>query len=1104
MKRIVTSRTGRLWGAVEEQLKKSYHSGKKVLLLVPEQITLQVERDAMKSLGVKGFFRLQVLSPSRLMKVVFDRARQDERVVIDERGQNMTLSRAMWNLKDELLYYGRARTKPGFTQKLGETISEIKSAGVSPVELAEYAQTKEGGDPKLLDLALLYAAYEEAMSGQLMDSEDRETQMLTRLASLQVFSGYDILVYGFDLLTPPLIRQIALLIAQADQFLLTLQTENRGAVDGPAFDPVNDSILQLKEYLAASGHTLQQETLKEEEGMRPKALLHLERRMLRIHQEPYMGEPHGLHLYAAKTAHEEIRRAAQSIYTHIKNGQDPRRIAVYLAQDSYAPLIDDVFSAYGIESFVSIKEPLTAQPLIRCLLDAMKCIQAAVWRPYDVFNYIKSPYSPLSEIEAFELENYAREFGIRGRKWTQPFSKGEEARLLQMEELRERAITPVDKMRAGISRARDAAASIQAVLDFLADIKAQDKVLKMDSELTALGLLEEAQRSTQVWDKLMGFFEQMNQLLGQERVPLGRFAEWLEAGLSITHLSALPPKQQSVQAGLLGQLMIREPDLVYVLGLNSGVLNVNEDSLIRDKERLALESGMKVRLNLQVESRESIRQMDLWKAISGASHQVYLSYALSDEQGKPLTPLMELTRILKMFPLLMEEGGALNHLREPLAFTPMVALDEIAVLLSKGEMTSPWWEAYEWLSASKDWEPYLSGIKTALTQDDPEKTLGEDIAQKLMKMDTSSVSRLETYAACPFRHFVQYGLIPGERKEWALKNTDLGIFCHAALDAFTREAMRSPDWPQVNREQSEQMMDQALEELTIGWEEAPWADTHRARRNAEVTKDLCRRMAWALTEGGAASAYHTVASELNFGPKGALPAIDILLDNGDTLSLRGTIDRVDALVMDSSLQFIRVVDYKSGATKAQAGELEVGAQLQLMLYLYAALRNVKGAVPAGAFYQQMKNPLVSAADENEAIKKSRVELRLNGVLLNDSDAVRLMDEGKPPITLPEYQKANGEVKEGGNLLTREELDSLMDLALRRTRELAGSIFKGQITRSPLIKANGQAVCAYCEYKGICRTEKISKETKRRRARSLTLKALAQEQIAQQKGASSEG
>lgn len=1097
MIRILKSRTGGLWEALQKQLKSSYGSGKPVLLLVPEQMTLQAERDAMKSLGVKGFFRLQVLSPSRLSKVVFDRAGQDERVVIDEQGQNMTLSRVMWNLKDDLKYYGRARTKPGFTQKLVEAVSEFKSAGLSPEELLAYAEEKESPDPKLTDLAHIYQAYQDAMEGQLYDSEDRQKEMLERLKNSELFLGHDILVHGFDLLTPPLIRLFALLAGRADNFILTLQTDSREAEDGDAFSPVNDSLAQLTEQFHLAGHKYSIETLEERESTQPPALHHLQRQILRLRQEPYHEEPDGLNLYAAKTANEEIRRAAQKIYAQIKNGQDPKGIAVYLAQEGYAALLSDIFASYGIPHFVSVKEPLSAQPLVRCLTDAMKCIQAAVWRPGDVFNYIKSPYSPIGEEEAFELENYAREFGIRGKKWTRPFTKGEEERLKKAEEARKAAITPLDKMREKLSKARDAAASIQAVIDFLSDIKAQERVLAMGEDLTQMSLHEEAQRAGQVWDKLMGFFEQMNQLLGKERVPLGRFAEWLEAGLSMTSLAALPPLRQSVQAGALGQLMIREPDVVYILGLNSGVLNVTEDRLIRDRERAQLEENMKVRLNLQVESREGIRRLDLFKAVSGAKKEIHLSYALSDEQGKPLTPLMELTRVKKMFPRLREEGGAILSLREPQAFTPLVALDEIAVLLSKGEMTGPWWEAYRWLEASEDWQAHLNGIKTALIDDDPEKTLDKDTAKTLLKTGLSSVSRLESYAACPFKHFVDYGLKPLERKEWALKNTDLGSFCHAAMEGFTREVMRSPDWAGMTREESDEAMDRVLSELTEGWEEAPWADTTRAKRNAGITLDLCRRMAWALTEGNAASGFDTVAAELRFGPGDPLPAIEIELENGETLKLRGTIDRVDSVVLDENLRFIRVIDYKSGNVKMNAGELEEGTQLQLMLYLSAALKAYKNALPAGAFYQRLHNPLVKAEDEKKALNEARKELRLNGVLLSDKDVIGKMDEAKPPLTLPEYRNKDGEVRSGSNLLTGEELDSLMDLAKRRTKELANDIFTGLITRSPVIKQNGTAVCSYCEYQGICRTEKTSKEPLRRRVRKTDLKTLAREQMSRE-------
>ena len=90
MIRVVSARGGGLWEQAADALRASYRAGHEVLLLVPEQYTLQAERDALEALEVKGFFRLQVLSPSRLANYVFDRAGRDERSLIDERGQALT------------------------------------------------------------------------------------------------------------------------------------------------------------------------------------------------------------------------------------------------------------------------------------------------------------------------------------------------------------------------------------------------------------------------------------------------------------------------------------------------------------------------------------------------------------------------------------------------------------------------------------------------------------------------------------------------------------------------------------------------------------------------------------------------------------------------------------------------------------------------------------------------------------------------------------------------------------------------------------------------------------------------------------------------------
>lgn len=1095
MIQIVTSRGTNLWSQAAQALQASYEKGRSVLLLVPEQYTLQAERDALDILRAKGFFRLQVLSPSRLMTRVFDRLGRDARSVIDERGQNLTLARALWQHKDDLQYYASSKNMPGFTSKLTEAFNELKSAGLTPDTLADWLNQQEHPSPKFSDLATLFTAYEEAMAGQLIDSEDIQRDFLTRLKEGAPFAGWDVIVHGFDLLTPPLIRVLAILGAQADSLLITMVTETPGAADGPAFSVVEHSIQQLKDACQEQGMDCGITRLPAQKNSAPEALNHLQQNLLAHKQQPYTGVIKGLRLYAGKTPHEEIRRAAQQIHEELAKGADPRGIAVYLTQDSYARMLSDIFTSYGIPHFVAMKEAILAQPLVRTLQDALACVQSASWRPQDVFSYLKSPYSPLTPDQAFALENYARAYGIRGSLWQKSFARGDETDREAMEALRQAAISPVIRLRDGLNKARDTQASLDAVLRFLEDIQASERVLRINEQLLGIALPDQAQRASQVWEKLMGLFEQMKQLLGDQRVPLGRFAQWLTAGLSQTSLSTLPPLQHSVQVGVLGQLMVRQPHSVYLLGLNSGALSVREETLLMDNERVMLEQELRTQMNLQQGEREQIRLLDLWKAIALARDSVHLSYALSDDQGKAMAPVIELLRVKRMFPQLIEEGGAVGSEREACPFTPRSALDEIALRLSQKQMDSAWWKAWDWLGKAPEWQPFTRGIQDALVGDQPVKRLEGATAKALHTSGVMSVSRLESFAGCPFKHFVDYGLKPQERREWALQSIDLGNFCHAAMEGFTDRMLKDPEaFHSMSREGSALVMDEVLQTLTEGWEDAPWADTPRAKQNARHTKNICRRMAWSLTESRQHSDFETVETELNFGMKDGLPAIEIELEDGSVLRLRGTIDRLDTAVLDGDLTLLRIVDYKTGHNDLTGGDLEKGVQLQLMLYLKAALKLVDKPVPAAAVYQRMMDPLPRADSEQEAIKESRKQLRMNGPLLADARVLEKLDSAQPPLTLATYIKKDGELKESGRLLTQEEMASLMDLAEQKTRDLAKDIFTGLINRSPLVRSSGRAECAFCAYQGICRTEKIGKEALRRTSRKISLKALAREQL----------
>ncbi len=427
-----------------------------------------------------------------------------------------------------------------------------------------------------------------------------------------------------------------------------------------------------------------------------------------------------------------------------------------------------------------------------------------------------------------------------------------------------------------------------------------------------------------------------------------------------------------------------------------------------------------------------------------------------------------------MFPKLIEEGGAVEGLRDPSPLAPAAALDEAAMLLAAGELEGPWQEAWAWLNQAPEWRLPVRAVLSALHGDDPDKRLDRGTSAELFSARMVSVSRLETYAGCPFRHFVQYGLRPLERPEWVIKPVDFGNFCHTAMEGFARRLKEEPKWPDVPRETSDRLMDAVLDELTTTWDAEPWADTARARKEAGRYLDILRRAAWSITETGSVSAFRPALVEFRFGFEAGAPGLSLQMDDGETLTLRGTIDRIDTAA-GSEGSYLRVIDYKTGNAVLSASDFASGAQLQLLLYLKAAQNLFAGHLAAGAFYQPLADPIVRAQNELEARKKARERLRLNGLLLTDPGVIRMMDSGDPPVSLPGYLLKSGEPKDNDRLVSREEMNRLMEMAEAKAKSLAEGIYSGAIPRSPLVRASGRAECAFCEYRGVCRQDRLSRE-----------------------------
>ena len=153
----------------------------------------------------------------------------------------------------------------------------------------------------------------------------------------------------------------------------------------------------------------------------------------------------------------------------------------------------------------------------------------------------------------------------------------------------------------------------------------------------------------------MDLLDQFVELLSEERVPLKSFMTIIESGLESLHFSLVPQAMDQVIVANLDLSRLDDVKVAFVIGLNDGVLpgKTVDEGIISDQDREALLAS-----GLEVAPSSKIRLLDeeftAYKAFSTASHALYLSYPLADEEGKSLLPSPYLKRVRDVTPKVHE------------------------------------------------------------------------------------------------------------------------------------------------------------------------------------------------------------------------------------------------------------------------------------------------------------------------------------------------------------------------------------------------------------------------------------------------------------------
>ena len=111
--------------------------GKRALLLVPDQFTLEAEQALFRHTGAKALIDVEVLSMSRLGNRLLTELGGSKRTFIDKYGRHMILSEIARANRESLQVFRGLEEKNSFIEMVNNFISEIKQYNCSSADLRQ-------------------------------------------------------------------------------------------------------------------------------------------------------------------------------------------------------------------------------------------------------------------------------------------------------------------------------------------------------------------------------------------------------------------------------------------------------------------------------------------------------------------------------------------------------------------------------------------------------------------------------------------------------------------------------------------------------------------------------------------------------------------------------------------------------------------------------------------------------------------------------------------------------------------------------------------------------------------------------------------------------
>lgn len=1110
----------RILTEAKENRKKNYY------VIVPEQFTMQTQKALIDRQEQHAIMNIDVVSFDRLAYRSFDELGKNNLIILEDTGKNLILRKLAEDCKDQLTTLKNQIHKINYIDQIKSLISEFMQYGIEPEDLEDYLERMQPNSAlyyKLKDMLLLYQAFERYLKEGYVTSERILSVLADCVAESALLDGAVLAFDGFTGFTPVQMNLLQELFAVAGDCYVTVTMD-------PCEDPYADKGIQDLFYMSRkmvrsvsktaidAGCALEEPVFLQREQGKGRfsdnpVLRHLEQQIFRPGARAYAeaslsveeGYP-GISIHSVAMPREELLYAAMKIRQMVRQyGYRYQDFTIVSGNAAgYEKYVKEIFEMYEIPYFTDVKETIYYHPFTEWIRSFVEMLKTGF--EYDsVFRFLRCGLSGFTMDEVDVLDNYVLDRGIRGfRKWKEKWvhpsrqnargvkrTKEEQMEsLLALNALRERFVAQTEPVWEQLQRGTvQVKAFILALYEVICSLKIQEQLKEKQLEQEVRGEEALAASYGQIYRIVMELFDKVVDLLGEEQMPIRELGQILDAGFLAAKVGAIPPGADCVIIGDIERTRLPDVKVLFFLGVNDGIVPKMADrkNLLSqyDRELLAREQ-----LELAPTTREQVflQKFYLYLSMTKPRDCLFLSYARMDSMGTAQKPSYLIASLEKLYPELqvqeiaagfqdemMTAGSSLQQYVKGLRQTveKLEAMDGEPLT---GEVEQRWRALHHWRSCQPAYEEETRQLLEAAFAVYDEGRLPVSLAKKLYGEKLyHSVTRLEQYFRCAYSHFLQYGLCLAERPEYTFEASDLGTVFHTSLECYCNKMQEEGlDWFTIQEKKQEQLLEAAVSETLLSMDTSILNDSARNQYMTRRISNILRRSVWALTRQIRKGEFVPLAYEIPF-----YQDLEFDLDQTErgNMVITGRIDRLDTYENDAQI-YVKIMDYKSGKKTFDLQKIYNGQDLQLPVYMHAALEKMRQAhgekdiIPGGMLYYQLDDPVIegeTGKNAEELEQKVFEHLRPEGLVNSDPAVLDKFDgelSGKSDVIPVTLNKDGSLSKRGCSVADRGQFDILDRFVMRKMKQAGEEILQGRIDLSPLSMKQVDG-CTWCPYKEIC-------------------------------------